>query len=595
MAYRSTKKYERNETIILAFDIGTTHSAVSFSYAYPGEFPDIRSVVKWPGQPEASGDSKIPTIVAYQGGEAKFFGAEAREYLDDEDFEVARWFKLHLHPESMKFGQSSTGLGELDIPPLPLGVSLPQVYADFIRYTYKATKDFFINNTPNGHHIWSRLEDRMPIIFCTPNGWDMSEHAFLTEAAIRAGIVKHQDAEEQLWFITEGEASVHYSLAYTKTAEWLKKDTVFAVTDAGGSTVDSTLYRCRFKSPLVLEEVCASACVQAGGVFVDRAMQNVLEGKLSTSNYGDAETIAIMVRQFELKTKRIFDGSQISNIINFGTPRDNDKGYGIVKGKLTLTSDEVRAAYTGVISSITASCQGLLGSRRVQHLLLVGGFGESPYLRDQLKLKFGERGTQVVTVDEPSRKAAADGAVIWYLTQLVEGRAARFDYGIYSGEIYDSVVHRGHEDEVYLDDAGSKRVWTFRILISKDTILNDAWRVSWSRHRLFPTRPSPRELGVYESLIYVWQGEGPAPPVLDADYSKPPLGLRVMFTIKADLSALCDSMEFDTNRKTGRQYWKVNTNLDIIFTNMKLKARLRWMDKGAERIGPATMIPASKL
>ncbi|KAG8767104.1 hypothetical protein FRC15_005917, partial [Serendipita sp. 397] len=58
MAYRSTKKYERNETIILAFDIGTTHSAVSFSYAYPGEFPDIRSVVKWPGQPEASGDSK---------------------------------------------------------------------------------------------------------------------------------------------------------------------------------------------------------------------------------------------------------------------------------------------------------------------------------------------------------------------------------------------------------------------------------------------------------------------------------------------------------------------------------------------------------
>ncbi|KAG8840794.1 hypothetical protein FRC20_005416, partial [Serendipita sp. 405] len=93
MAYRSTKKYERNETIILAFDIGTTHSAVSFSYAYPGEFPDIRSVVKWPGQPEASGDSKIPTIVAYQGGEAKFFGAEARECLDDEDYEVARWFK----------------------------------------------------------------------------------------------------------------------------------------------------------------------------------------------------------------------------------------------------------------------------------------------------------------------------------------------------------------------------------------------------------------------------------------------------------------------------------------------------------------------
>ncbi|KAG8806868.1 hypothetical protein FRC19_007015 [Serendipita sp. 401] len=59
MAYRVDKPYERNEAIILAFDIGTTHTAVSFSYAIPGEHPDVRSVIKWPGQPEASGDSKV--------------------------------------------------------------------------------------------------------------------------------------------------------------------------------------------------------------------------------------------------------------------------------------------------------------------------------------------------------------------------------------------------------------------------------------------------------------------------------------------------------------------------------------------------------
>ncbi|KAG8814707.1 hypothetical protein FRC17_000999 [Serendipita sp. 399] len=278
MAYRTTKRYEKNETIILSFDIGTTHT--------------------------------------YQGGEAKSFGAEARDQLDDDEYEIARWFKLHAHPESMKSRQSSMDLDQLEIPPLPSGVSLSQVYADFIRYIYKATKEFFVNNTPNGQHIWGRLESSIPIIFCTPNGWDISEYAFLTEATVRAGIVDQADAEDRLWFITEGEASVHYSLAHTETATWLKADTIFAVTDAGGSTVDSTLYRCRNEKPLILEEVCASVCVQAGGVYVDRAMEELLKHKLADSSYGDSEFIAVMTRQFEQKARLLI------RAFHFSTPLD---------------------------------------------------------------------------------------------------------------------------------------------------------------------------------------------------------------------------------------------------------------------------------
>lgn len=39
--------------------------------------------------------------------------------------------------------------------------------------------------------------------------------------------------------------------------------------------------------------------------------------------------------------------------------------------------------------------------------MLVGGFGESPYLRKQLKDTFGSKGVEVVTVDESTKKAAA--------------------------------------------------------------------------------------------------------------------------------------------------------------------------------------------
>ena len=94
---------------------------------------------------------------------------------------------------------------------------------------------------------------------------------------------------------------------------------MFAVVDAGGSTVDSTLYECKGITPkLILEEVCASECVQAGSVFIDRAAQHMLETKLQGSEFCDGECIQNILGEFERKTKRKFDGTQVSSIIKFG-------------------------------------------------------------------------------------------------------------------------------------------------------------------------------------------------------------------------------------------------------------------------------------
>ena len=94
---------------------------------------------------------------------------------------------------------------------------------------------------------------------------------------------------------------------------------MFAVVDAGGSTVDSTLYECKKIAPkLLLEEVCASECVQAGSVFIDRAAQHMLVAKLQGSRYCDEAYIQEILREFERKTKRKYDGTQVSSIIKFG-------------------------------------------------------------------------------------------------------------------------------------------------------------------------------------------------------------------------------------------------------------------------------------
>jgi hypothetical protein len=38
---------------------------------------------------------QIPTMIAYQDGIAKFFGIDAADHKDDDEYEVAHWFKVN--------------------------------------------------------------------------------------------------------------------------------------------------------------------------------------------------------------------------------------------------------------------------------------------------------------------------------------------------------------------------------------------------------------------------------------------------------------------------------------------------------------------
>jgi hypothetical protein len=177
--------------------------------------------------------------------------------------------KLHLHPESMRVSDQPPAYDApndrpppIEIPELPSGVTLQQAYTDFLRYVCTTARAYFIRSTPNGANIWDRLQDGRVVVLSTPNGWEVAQHAFLRIAAIKAGLVAEIDSDERIQFITEGEASVHFALAHTNGVDWIDEGTMFTVVDAGGSTVDSTLYKCQATKPLVLEEVCASECVQ---------------------------------------------------------------------------------------------------------------------------------------------------------------------------------------------------------------------------------------------------------------------------------------------------------------------------------------------
>ncbi|KAG8813085.1 hypothetical protein FRC18_002677 [Serendipita sp. 400] len=524
-AKMDSQPYKGDEKIIIAIDLGTTHSAVSFTHAYPGSVVDVRMVTKWPGQPEAAGDSKIPTLVAYKNRAVVACGAEARDYVGDEEYEVAKWFKLHLHPDSMKisdappaYGSNETGTPTIEIPPLPTGVNLTQVYVAFLQYMFTCTKTFFETNTPNGVAIWNRLKGDMVIILATPNGWDTAQQGFMKRAAKQAGMVNSdEDADLRIEFVTEGEASVHYALARTHSQTWLRKGAMFAVTDAGGSTVDSTLYECKEVSPkLVLEEVCASECVQ----------------------------------------------------------------------------NEVASTFDDVSMRTVNSCLKLLRGRKIQHLLLVGGFGESPYLRSRLKDTFSGKGTEVVTVEEPSKKAAAEGATIWYTKQLVVARASRYTIGIdvcppYDANNRDHVLRRSL---IYNDADGRQRIpGEFEIWINKDFKMDQEFRKDYDCRNHYSTKPT--SLARFSVEVLAWEGELATKWTNDGSGARLPR-MRRLCIVQGDLSPLLPYLT-QQNGFNGSKYWCVEYKVIITFGGTKLKARLQWTEGGRTREGPIQVVPDS--
>jgi hypothetical protein len=125
---------------------------------------------------------------------------------EEEGYQLAKHFKLHVHPESMK------DRSPLSLDPLPKGVTIDTIYADFFRYLYRHMQTFFEERELQGTKIWGDLSQRNKIEFVIahPNGWTSKEQAFLRNTVVRGGLISKSGAAESVHMLTEAEASVHF-------------------------------------------------------------------------------------------------------------------------------------------------------------------------------------------------------------------------------------------------------------------------------------------------------------------------------------------------------------------------------------------------
>ncbi|KAJ3522838.1 hypothetical protein NMY22_g11713 [Coprinellus aureogranulatus] len=483
--------------LVLAFDVGTTYSGISYAVLDPGQVPEIKPVTRFPAHEHISGASKIPTVIYYdRTGHVKSVGAEAMkdgvfETAEDEGWVKTEWFKLHLRPS-----HPSTALITSEIPPLPTRKTIVHVLGDFLRYL-KYCAELYIKDThANGPELWSSVEGDVDYVLSHPNGWEGVQQEKMRKAAVLGGLVPDTAVGmKRISFVSEGEASLHFSISNGLPSGVMSRGEGVVVVDAGGGTVDISAYGRQVGSTrdTVFEEIAPPQCHFHGSVFVTIHAGVFLGDYLKDSPFLD--DLEHILRCFDKTTKPRFRSAGEPQYVKFGSTRDNDPQVNVRFGQMKLEGKDVAGWFE---PSVRCVVEGVCEMRRVAHrqmthVVLVGGFAASDWLFERVKEGLKVHGMNVVrpenhvyvpipsssSLSRPnsvhrfvhSNKAVSDGAISFYLDHFVNTRISKITYGNFCHIPYDpnDEEHRRRESGVFTTISGLKRIAdSFDIILPKN-------------------------------------------------------------------------------------------------------------------------------
>jgi len=405
--------------LVLAFDIGTTYSGVSYAILEPDRVPEIKSVVKFLDT-NKTGSFKAPSILFYNR-DGSFRGV--KDTLDDdetEDLYEVRWWKLiPSHGDLPEFAKNRM------TPDLPKGKTLQDIYADFIRYLFDSAKTYIQDYEPMGDVLWESLEPNIDLILSHPNGWEGSKQELLRNSVVQASVLTEEEVLSRVFFVTEGEASFGFCVTNTRSGESLDPGRKVLVIDAGGGTVDISSYTVISTSPLKVEEFHKPQCFYQGGEIVTASARAYAEKRFRDSvQFGNEEDLAAFTENFDTGLKESFSDNSKLQFVKFGSLRDNDASCNVKGGKLRLQGQQVEQFFEPTITAIVEGIKNVTAETDPADTIvyLAGGFGASPWIFQEVGRKLAAQKLKLLRPDTQTNKAVAVGAISHYLDNPVIGR-----------------------------------------------------------------------------------------------------------------------------------------------------------------------------
>ena len=77
----------------------------------------------------------------------------------------------------------------------------------------ECASSYIQNSHPNGPDLWNSVKSHIDFVLSHPNGWEDTQQSEMRRAAVLAGLVPDDaSGHARLSFVTEGEASLHFSV-----------------------------------------------------------------------------------------------------------------------------------------------------------------------------------------------------------------------------------------------------------------------------------------------------------------------------------------------------------------------------------------------
>ncbi|KAF8415387.1 hypothetical protein L210DRAFT_3657556 [Boletus edulis BED1] len=592
--------------LVLAFDVGTTFSGVSYCILDPGEIPKIHGVSRFPGQESTGGDSRIPSIMYYdQAGSLRAVGTETQqkdivELAASERWTRLEWWKLYLRATHLEASHFS----EADIPALPEGKTAVQVLGDFMGYLFKCAKAYI---TEAHTCLWESLENNIEFVLTHPNGWEGPQQQQIRHAAELGRLVPAgEEGQSRIHLLTEGEASLHFCVTHVLTSDAFDAMPILCsgepeevqlepqpdhqgviIIDAGGGTVDLSAYSMKL-SPTSFKEIAPAECRLQGSVFITYRAHAFLRAKLANSRYGGEGSLYNMTEIFDKTTKVRFRDVDEPQYIKFGSVRDKDPDYDIRSGQLKLPGRDVAKLFEPSVEEIIAAFeqQRSAASLPITNAFFVGGFAASDWLYAKLMEHMSAFDITFCRPHQYVNKAVADGAISFFIDHLVSSRTARFTYGTECNALYNE-----HDSEhvARRENAFEGVTGYLEVPHAFESVLKKGTEVSEEQEFKKPFIIEEFDLSHCGSIhvdIVAYRGKLSDPTWMDAERD----AYTTLCSVRADTSKLVRSMQSHQLPDGGGTYYSILFYVVLLFGLTELKAQISWIDNGVEVRSPASVV-----
>ncbi|KUI56074.1 hypothetical protein VP1G_03345 [Cytospora mali] len=508
----------------------------------------------------------IPTVLYYdQYQKVVGWGPDIADALAPTGYpkpgvQKVEWFKLQL----MLSG--NTYIDPINLPPLPPGKSEIDVAAD---YLFKLRQAMRAALQKTLGEVFNREERNIRYYLTVPAIWNDAGKAATRAAAIQAGFLRDEN-DNRLTLVSEPEAA---ALFCAKTGLLnLKVHDALLIVDCGGGTVDLIAYEVEEENPFTVAECTAGSGDSCGSTALNRNFSNILRTKIRKMKLPDGSktagrVYAKCIMDFENRIKADFRNNGQKWAVDVGIEAEFPEA-GIEEGYMTFTNEEILQCFEPVVNRILELVRNQIiaiqaQNRTLQNILVVGGFGASEYLFQQIKLHVPPQFQSKVVRPMDSVAAIVKGAVTAGITErVITHRVARRHYLMATLQPF----KEGYHPEAYRVpslDGKDRCKFTRQIFVQKGqkVKIGEPVKVSFFR------QVAPGATLMYEDILYACDDD------VCPEYTKDPR-IKEVVTLTSDLSRKNLEKDFERMDTPQGTFYRVYFDIYLTLDGSEFSAEL---------------------